>query len=727
MGQVSDDEVEADDEEIDMEEDAWPLDGVKESREERVAAMAEQVSRWGRAIWQVELPEERVLGIVTEAFEMADVPFNAEVAAEWGRKEFPEGIPREIVSSHEAELAEHGDFERMARARFRQLHDGRLNKTRVESLSKDNPEREKVLELTEGIVVETDPEFVPNGNDPATRPPLRALYTKAHKAVDKLVWDMVAAGLAVIFGAATAFGIPGLHLIPAHWAPKQGKACGRAVIDATAASSGRVSLNSKHVSDWATTHFGELKHPTIVEIITMIWQFRQQHPEATWADICLFRVDLRGAYNLLSIRAEYCKWFAVELVGDLVVVFLAANFGWAALPAAFGVITRAIVFELARRLTGRAVMYVDDIIGCTLRHGLTSDIERTTRVCTDLLGENAVSTEKTVTTEDGGPRRMDAIGYTIDVDQQIVTLTRRNMLKTLYAMFSFGLDESVPVSTIQRVASLASRYSMIVRELKPFTRAIYANIRGLRSKRVSVALSDEARLSIQLWRTMLCALALDEQRFARPLASFVTGGANWVLQFDASLEGIGFIVSQRDPATGNEVAVGGGVVPLDGLELGEDSSFQNFAEFLAIVVGVIAVVRCQRERPTDGGGYILLELRGDSTSALTWAETTRFRSDRATRAAVVFVLCLVRLGVVVVNTVHVPGEENVLCDKMSRKNERGCYRSVQEVLPGLHDLMGQTRDVVPEVIRLCDPRQGTLAPKGFEAFWVRAAQLVASV
>ena len=79
------------------------------------------------------------------------------------------------------------------------------------------------------------------------------------------------------------------------------------------------------------------------------------------------------------------------------------------------------------------------------------------------------------------------------------------------------------------------------------------------------------------------------------------------------------------------------------------------------------------------------------------------------------------------NAVRVLDEENMICNKTSQKNEQGFYRLVQEVFPGLHDLMGQTRDVVPEAIKLCDPWQGSLVPKGFEAFWAQAARLVASV
>ena len=73
-------------------------------------------------------------------------------------------------------------------------------------------------------------------------------------------------------------------------------------------------------------------------------------------------------------------------------------------------ITRAITFELALILLGAALMYVDDIIGVSKRKDLRADLDAARKVCTDLLGENAVHDEKTMFTTKSD-KRMDVLGY----------------------------------------------------------------------------------------------------------------------------------------------------------------------------------------------------------------------------------------------------------------------------------------------------------------------------
>ena len=76
-------------------------------------------------------------------------------------------------------------------------------------------------------------------------------------------------------------------------------------------------------------------------------------------------------------------------------------------------------------------MYVDDIVGVSKRKELEHDFGAARRVCTE---ERAVQDEKTVFTTDRD-RRMDVIGYTIDLEKQVVRMSRRNFLKTMYPLF----------------------------------------------------------------------------------------------------------------------------------------------------------------------------------------------------------------------------------------------------------------------------------------------------
>ena len=66
---------------------------------------------------------------------------------------------------------------------------------------------------------------------------------------------------------------------------------------------------------------------------------------------------------------------------------------------------------------------------------------------------------------------MDVIGYTLDLEKQVVTLSRRNFLKTLYLFFTVDTTAAVPVHTMQTIAALISRYSTICRYMRPFSKA----------------------------------------------------------------------------------------------------------------------------------------------------------------------------------------------------------------------------------------------------------------
>ena len=93
------------------------------------------------------------------------------------------------------------------------------------------------------------------------------------------------------------------------------------------------------------------------------------------ADVDLWKTDLRGAYTLMSFKESNCMKFAVELVGGVTIIFLCGLFGWSSTPAAIQVIMRAIVFELGLILLGRALMYVDDIVGVSRRSEIQRDLE----------------------------------------------------------------------------------------------------------------------------------------------------------------------------------------------------------------------------------------------------------------------------------------------------------------------------------------------------------------
>jgi hypothetical protein len=116
------------------------------------------------------------------------------------------------------------------------------------------------------------------------------------------------------------------------------------------------------------------------------------------------------------------------LTDNVVYLQLAGIFRWARTPAA---LTRAIQWELLHALTSSTIMYVDDIVGVCMASDVTEDLRRTREICVNLLGPTSVADDKTECS-----RRMEVIGYVIDLDARRMSISRKNLLAALHGFFS---------------------------------------------------------------------------------------------------------------------------------------------------------------------------------------------------------------------------------------------------------------------------------------------------
>ena len=100
--------------------------------------------------------------------------------------------------------------------------------------------------------------------------------------------------------------------------------------------------------------------------------------------------------------------------------------------------------------------YVDDLNACSNRQTYGEDMSRVDEEVRTLLGPSSVAAEK-----DKSGRQLDMIGWLIDLDTQLVTISDKNFNKTLHVFFSFNVVEPVTLHQVQVMASLASRYTQI--------------------------------------------------------------------------------------------------------------------------------------------------------------------------------------------------------------------------------------------------------------------------
>jgi hypothetical protein len=229
-------------------------------------------------------------------------------------------IPKELILSDvkclvEAQL----DFAAMVQKRHDSIAADRLNVDRIMGLHSTNPEIPLLLDLAKGMRVHLPKGFVPNGQ--LTPTPPRKTYLSVAPAVNKMLCELVYQRLAFLipYDMARRY-VTNLHLAKAHWTKKKGKPSGRLLGDLTFVDG--LPLNTPETAELASAYYGEIAHPTIEDICKMINSFWSTTatliPSARWEDIILWKMDLRGAYTLLSYRPEDVGLLGMMLTDEIV-------------------------------------------------------------------------------------------------------------------------------------------------------------------------------------------------------------------------------------------------------------------------------------------------------------------------------------------------------------------------------------------------------------------------
>jgi hypothetical protein len=174
-------------------------------------------------------------------------------------------------------------------------------------------------------------------------------------------------------------------------------------------------------------------------------------------------------------------------------------------------------------------------------------------------------------------------------------------------------------------------------------------------------------------------MELDPPNFTRGISTFYTTPPSIHINLDASLTGLGLIISRItdaryadsndlkttesrvedwiiDVSNMTTVAV---VEYTHGFQLGIDSSFQNSVEFVAIVTSLLLVTSL-------GLGKEGVIIQSDSTTALSWTAKEKFRAGRSTGAAICYMQLQQGSGEVPISgTDHIAGAINP-SDPLSR-------------------------------------------------------------
>ena len=161
-----------------------------------------------------------------------------------------------------------------------------------------------------------------------------------------------------------------------------------------------------------------------------------------------------------------------------------------------------------------------------------------------------------------------------------------------------------------------------------------------------------------MWRATLALVELNEAQFSRLLDSFRPQSVEFIIEFDASLNGIGLLWYKK----GNdncEISFGAAAVDLAWLDFGTDSSYQNVAEYMGRLVGLIGLLKL-------GISNVAVKFRGDSLTALSLTKKEKSKGTLVSNAAIIFSLLCIRFVLNVQDTTHISGDQNRRCDTLSR-------------------------------------------------------------
>jgi hypothetical protein len=537
-----------------------------------------------------------------------------------------------------------------------------------------------------GVEIPRPPRFEPCA-EPAE---LRTRYIEVQGAVHRLLAKQVEKGTVLLLPLQVAQSIPGIHLLNAqHWTTKKDQDKGRALADLSNVPDPLLHcpLNGHTTEERAAVNaacellYGRIVHPTLADLMRMITAMAHQHG---WENITLWKMDLQGAFNLLWFNPDDVALLAFPLVGDLVAIHLVGLFGWAGMPFAFQVLNRALHALVSTAITGRCAWYVDDCCACSPTASVRSDLAAAHSVITHLAGEEAVAEDKT----DEG-RSLEFIGWQVNLDTRSVSLSPRNLLKIAHAFFCFDLAARVSRIHVERMASLASRVSVLSRFMRPFTR--YLTLTAVAfpdNPTIRHTLSAKTQCEVAMWRAFIIILRVAKPTISRPIESFTHHAPTVAIRYDASLHSLGVGVYSVHDAHESLLCFTATPLPF---AVSADSSRQNTCEYLAVLLGLALAAQLGLRQFS----YVLY---GDSVSSLAWVTADRVASDVARRANLALVVLSVHLDAHVASTVHVPGVLNTVYDGLSRG------RSATEVGldPSLQLNLAADNPAV-QILRLCDP------------------------
>eukprot|EP01034_Spumella_vulgaris_P032726 gene32726-40393_t len=288
---------------------------------------------------------------------------------------------------------------------------------------------------------------------------------------------------------------------------------------------------------------------------------------------------------------------------------------------------------------------------------------------------------------------MDVLGWHMDLDTMAVTISERNMQKAIYVFFVNNIDETFSLTEVQRISSLASRYSELCPHMRPNVASLYKFENSFSSRKGARRhLCPEQKRDVEMWRAFLCLAKFDSTFYARPMSAFLRAPPTYIINYDASLTGLGVRISKRKPRSDQYHLIAYTSMSLPFTCVGTDSSYQNMCEYVAVLLGLLVLHQLHVPKSFT---YILI---GDSMSSLSWILRQTTNSAIAHNAHIGLTTTSIYLDAMVAEAFWLSSEDNFVADGLSRGVARKDLNFPEDLfIPVVEN------GVIDQVIRACDP------------------------
>lgn len=706
--------------------DIEPEDDVNDELRQEKTAMV--MSLMGEYFGETGIKGGDVDKLINECFQECDRSVGIEAAIEWSKddKGIPFQLPEDISRLDEEELGRvGGDLVKLVQKRQDELAEGRFSAERITAcVPPEYPEYERLMDIAQGVELVVREDFKPSTSP---RGPLRQSYLKVAPAVNKIIAEAHGDGLNIILPSDMVFGKDGVNVVHQHWAENFPRPEGRSITDSAKAKNMRPeeAVNSLEGKEKMKARWGELTFPTIEDLAAMVLR---EAARVGWSNLRLWKHDIRAAYSQLFVAAKDATLLVCELTDGKCVIHIISGYGFTGTGYAFGPISRVIKEIAGGLMAGGLEIYCDDFQGACAESELSSEKQIAVGFTTELLGPKAFAGIGERDKYKAG-RQLEWIGWHFDLDDKVVSLASKNFKKTLYEFFNVNVDGNVSLREVERLAAFASRYCLIARQMRPFVHHLHAfknTFNRERKKSERKMMTQEARLDIFLWRTFLILMGLRKKDYCRKIESFAAQVVTGLLKYDSCLTGLGLRLYRLRSNGGMElVKVASIITPY---ELRGQSRYQNTMEFSSVSVGFLIMAEM-------GWTDVPLKIMGDSKASETWCAKENFKSTVARGAALMYISLGVEFEFWVEDTEFVKGEENGVCDKLSRRSEtdkgRGAVSAANLVYGlGINPKFLWEVEKSPfgkEMIELCNPLLELSDDNTFKAFSRRMRKLIDAI